>query len=79
MAVPIENFGMLISSKIEKAKYKQNKLLKADDKNGLNVDSIVKTDVIYKIDNKNILFKIGSVDYDKIEKYKQSFLDNIEI
>lgn len=76
VAVPIENFGMLLSSKIEKAKYKQNKLLKADDKNGLDVDSIVKTDVIYKIANENILFKIGNVDYDKIEQYKQSFLQN---
>lgn len=75
IAVPIENFGMLISSKIEKAKYQENKFLKANNKNGLDVDSIVKTDVIYKIDNENILFKIGNVDFDKIEKYKQSFLN----
>ena len=78
MAVSLENFGMLISSKIEKVRYTQNKLLKADDKNGLKVDSIVKTDVIYKIDNENILFKIGSVDCDKIEEYKQSFLDTVK-
>lgn len=50
LAVPIESFGMLISSQIEKLKYSSNKLLEKDNKNGLNRNSIVKTDVIYKID-----------------------------
>lgn len=75
LAVPIENFGMLISSQIDKLKYIQNKLLEKDDVNGLKVDSIVKTDVIYKITNDNILFKIGKVDIDKIEEYKKSYME----
>jgi len=70
IAVPIENIGMLISSKIEKAKYAQNKLVKKDNKNGLIYDSIVKTDEIYNIQNTQILFKIGSIDLDTIEYYK---------
>lgn len=74
IAVPIENFGMLISSKIDKVKYETNKLLKKDTKNNLKVDSIVKTDVIYKILNEQILFKIGKVDIEKVEEYKNSFL-----
>lgn len=73
IAVPIENFGMLISSKIEKAKYDTNKLLEKDNKNNLKMDSIVKTDIIYKILNNQILFKIGKVDIEKIEEYKKSF------
>ncbi len=73
IAVPIENFGMLISSQIKKLKYNENKLIKKDEKNGLHKDSIVKTDVIYKIDNENILFKIGTVDEEKVEEYKNSF------
>ena len=73
MAVPIENFGMLISYNIEKVKYSANKFLKRDIKNGLNKDSIVKTDVIYKINSEQILFKIGTVDLDKIDEYKKSF------
>lgn len=77
IAVPIENFGMLISSKTYKIKYSANKLLKKDNKNGLHKDSIVKTDVIYKILNEQILFKIGEVDKIKIEEYKKAFLDNI--
>lgn len=64
---------MLISSKIDKIKYETNKLLEKDNKNNLKVNSIVKTDVIYKILNEQILFKIGQVDIDKVEEYKKSF------
>ena len=73
LAVPIENFGMLISSQLEKLKYKSNILLQKDKDNCLNKDSIVKTDVIYKISSRNILFKIGTVDDEKIKEYKESF------
>lgn len=78
LAVPIENFGMLISSQLDKLKYKTNKLLEKNEKNGLNKDSIVKTDVIYKIENSQILFKIGNVDKNKIEEYKKAFCENLE-
>lgn len=73
IAVPIENFGMLISSNIEKARFKGNILLEKDNENRLHKDSIMKTDVIYKILNEQILFKIGKVDASKIEEYKNSF------
>jgi len=76
--VPIENFGMLISSNLNKIKYKANKLLKKDTLNNLYRDSIVKTDVIYKILNEQILFKIGTVDKDKVEEYKKSFYEVIK-
>ena len=75
IAVPIENFGMLISSNLEKLKYKANKLIEKSEINGLNRDSIVKTDAIYKILNNQIIFKIGKVDLDKIEEYKNSFYE----
>lgn len=78
LAVPLEYLGMLISSKIEKIKYKENKFLSSDNKNNLNVDSIVKTDVIYRIEEKNISCKIGKVDNDKIEEYKASYSDVIK-
>lgn len=76
IAVPIENFGMLISSKIEKSKYKSNKIIKSNKKNNLQVDSIVKTDVIYKIPNDQILLKIGSIDIDEVNEYKEIFYKN---
>lgn len=75
IAVPIENFGMLISSKIEKLKYKSNVELKKDNRNNLDRDSIVKTDILYKIRNDQILFKIGEVSSDKIEEYKRYYIE----
>ena len=77
-AVPIENFGMLISSNLEKLKFNANILLQKDSKNKLHKDSIVKTDVVYKILNEQILFKIGKVDNEKIEEYKKSFYDTLK-
>lgn len=77
-AVPIENFGMLISSNLEKLKFNTNKLLEKNTFNNLHKDSIVKTDVIYKILNEQIIFKIGTVDYEKIEEYKKSFYDSLQ-
>lgn len=73
IAVPIENFGMLISSKIEKLKYKSNIELRKDNINNLDRDSIVKTDILYRIHNDQILFKIGEVTLDKIEEYKKYY------
>ena len=76
-AVPIENFAMIISSNLKKLKYSSNKLLLKDNINNLLKDSLVKTDVLYKILNSQILFKIGKVDKDKIEEYKRfHFEDN---
>ena len=77
-AVPIENFGMLISSNLDKLKFKANKLLEKDTLNNLKKDSIVKTDVVYKILNEQIIFKIGTVDLEKVEEYKQSFYDSLK-
>lgn len=65
---------MLISSNLNKLKYNSNKLIEKDDKNGLNQDSIVKTDVVYKTLNSQISFKIGKVDIDKLEEYKKVFM-----
>ena len=76
MAVPIEYFGMLISSEIYKTKYKENKLLPKDELNKLHVDSIVKTDEVYYIQSNAIAFKIGRVDNEKVEEYKESYLNN---
>lgn len=77
-AVPIENFGMLISSNLDKLKFTANKLLEKDKMNNLHKDSIVKTDVVYKILNEQIVFKIGKVDDEKIEEYKNSFYEKLE-
>ena len=69
---------MIISSQLKKLKYKTNKLLSKDEQNGLEKDSIVKTDVIYIIKESQILFKIGEVDQENIEEYKKSFLEKFK-
>ena len=78
LAVPIENFGMLISSNLNKLKYNSNVLLKRNENNNLNKDSIVKTDIMYRILNENILFKIGEVDRVKVLEYKRCFMDSLK-
>lgn len=77
-AVPIENFGMLISSNLNKLKFNSNRLLQKDNVNNLHKDSIVKMDVLYKIRNEQILFSIGKVDDEKIEEYKKSFYELLQ-
>ena len=57
-AVPIEYFTMLISSHLDKLKFSTNKLLLKDELNKLKRDSIVKTDVIYKVKNEDICFMV---------------------
>lgn len=74
LAVPIDYFGMIISSQIRKAKYKTNEILLKDQKNHLKSDSIVKTDYIYQISNEQIKFKIGTVEKQKIEEYKEKYM-----
>ena len=73
LIIPIEYLSMLISSNLDKLKYSGNKLLEKNSKNNLRKDSIVKTDVIYKINEKQILFKIGHVDMDQVIKYRDFF------
>lgn len=74
ISVPLDYFGFLISSKVNKLKYNSNVLLEKDFLNNLSKDSIVKTDYVYKISSDNILFKIGSVDENNVLRYKNLFL-----
>lgn len=69
-------FGMLISSKTEKISFKANKYIQKDNQNNLKKDSIIKTDVIYKLFTKNILLKIGNIDKTKVEIYKKYLINN---
>ena len=76
-AIPIEYIGMILSSQVNKIRFKSNKLIKKDDRNNLNKDSIIKTDTVYKLSDKQILFKVGEIEKDKIEEYKKSFYDTL--
>lgn len=73
LLIPIEYLSMLISSNLKKLKYSANVLLKKDKINNLNKDSIVKTDAMYRIREKDILFKVGKVELEQIMEYRNRF------
>lgn len=68
-AIPADYLAMLISSRLEKEKYDANILITKNEVNGLDKDSIVKTDAIYQINNSEVLFRIGTVTKGAINFY----------
>ena len=67
---------MIISSKVEKLRYKSNILLEKNSENNLNRNSIVKTDILYKINTNQILYRVGHVTSNDINRFKKVFLEN---
>ena len=43
-----------------------------------NKDSIIKTDTLYKLSDKQILFRVGEIEKEKIEEYKKSFYNELK-
>ena len=84
--VPVEYFGMIVSSHREKGKdvspFKYNEPLDKNATNGLKDDSIVKCDQVFSIPFRNIQFKIGQVDIDDYLRFMTAyseFLSTIEV
>lgn len=75
--VSAEYFGMIVSSHREKSKtvskFIHNEPLDKTKENGLNTDSIVKCDEVFTIPQRNIQFKIGSVDVDDYMRFMESY------
>ena len=71
--MPIEYFGMIISSNIKKEKYKYNIKINKDKENNLYKNSIVKTDYIYKLNKNDILKKVGKIDSDMIKLFESKY------
>ena len=68
-AVDFNYFGFLLSSRIEKANYPYNELLKKDKENALEKDSIVKCDDFIELDNNEISFKLGQVSQNDLDRF----------
>lgn len=77
--VPIDYFCMIISSNLDKLKYKSNKLLRKNDVNKLNKNSIVKTDTIYDIKYDEISFSVGKVSMKLVDEYIKLYLENKDV
>lgn len=71
--MPIEYFGMILSSNIKKENYKYNVRIDKDDKNKLHKDSIVKTDYIYKLKKEDVLKKVGKLDKELIDLFQKKY------
>ena len=72
--VSMDYFCLLISSQLDKLKYETNLFLAKDCKNNLKKDSILKLDNIYRIENNDILFKVGGVTQEKLNVYRDIFI-----
>ena len=72
--VSMDYFCFLISSQLDKLKYDTNLFLAKDCKNNLKKDSILKLDNIYRIENNDILFKVGEVTQEKLNIYRDTFI-----
>lgn len=81
-AVRLEYFGFIVSSQIQKSQnnsnFKYNVALKANEKNGLNQDSIVKFDVLYSLSRENVSYKIGSVDIVDYMNFMETFSKSLQ-
>lgn len=80
--VPLDYFGLIVSSHIEKSKqnskYEYNEPLKKSNINNLSTDSIVKCDKLFNLTKDNIQFKIGTVDIDDYVRFIKAYNDCID-
>lgn len=72
-AIDIDYYGLLMSSKIEKANFPYNVLIPKNEMNRLRKDSIVKCDDLINIEEKEIKFKIGEVTDNDLDEFLKRF------
>ena len=77
-AVDINYFGFLLSSNVDKIKYKYNEMLHKNNMNKLYKDSIVKCDDLIEINEREIKFKIGTVTEEDIERFIEKYFEYLE-
>lgn len=80
--VPLDYFGLIVSSHIEKSKKKNkyiyNEPLLKSDVNNLLLDSIVKCDDLFTLPSKNIKYKIGTVEIDDFLRFITAYNNKIK-
>lgn len=77
-AIDFNYFGFLLSSNINKVSFPYNEMIQKNEQNGLRKDSIVKCDDFIKIEEREIVFKIGSVEEKEIEKFIRKYKEYLE-
>lgn len=76
-AIDLDYFGFLLSSNLNKSTYLYNEIIKKDDLNNLNKNSIVKCDDLIKISEHEIQFKIGEVSPNDLERFVSTYIKYI--
>jgi len=75
--VPMDYYGFVISSRLEKSKnnskYKYNEEIENDNNNNLKTKSIVKCDQLMNIPSQNIEMKIGEVNESDLIRFLNAF------
>lgn len=71
-------FGFLLTSNAKQLKYPYNESLKKDNKNHLHKDSVVKCDDFIEIIEKEIKFKVGSVEQADLEKFLNTYMKYLQ-
>ena len=72
-AIDINYFGFILSSNLKKSTYPYNSELNKNSINNLNKDSIVKCDALIEFSEREILFKIGEVTQEELEKFINTY------
>jgi len=74
-AIDIDSyFGFLLTSNMEQKKYPYNKVLKRDEQNNLDKDSVVKCDDFIEISEPEIKFKVGSVEQKDLDRFLDTYM-----
>lgn len=71
-------FGFLLTSNMEQKKYPYNKVLKRNNQNNLDKDSVVKCDDFIEISEQEIQFKVGSVEQKDLERFLNTYIKYLE-
>src|SRR5574344_2273395 len=76
-AVPVDYFGFIVSSKINKSKecspFKYNEPINKNRGNKLKTDSIVKCDQVYNLPKKCIEYRIGHADSEDLIRFLDAY------
>ena len=80
--VPVDYFGFVVSSNIQKSKehskFKYNEPIQKNSNNRLRTDSIVKCDQIFELPKKCIEYRIGHVDAEDLLRFLDAYKNYLE-
>lgn len=77
-AIDLDYYAFLMSSHLEKESYPYNERINRDDTNNLRKNSIVKCDDLISISENDIVFKIGQVQEEDLDRFINTYSKYLE-